>query len=285
MCRFLNTAHAWPQIPNMFVCLSVCAYAWPQIPNVQQLAHRLSHVRLTNVEHVLLCPDIAHAPNEIQLLRTGLALLRALPGRPGGLTLHEWRASEQVITELGTLATMQDRLAELQTIDFLLHSPTHPAPGESQSDLSDSGSEPSESEMSDSESSDSEMSETDHGKSEIELEEGEIRKGDVSDGGALEEGELHAWELEPLAQLPALVQSLPADTWSIGFADLSALSIEAFVCSAPRNRTAARPLTIVVHEVDDAWVADMNAKLERTGPYPHVTVEGTGHTSDTDEDW
>ncbi len=308
----------------LHVCLCTCLVcACLQIPTVHELAERLRHVHIRAADDVFWSPTETYTQpgtlEEAAELRAGLALLRALPCRPQNLVIEDWRASEQVVIELGALAHMGDTLSELDGIGF--HREGIPAAEPTQSEpMSEAGvdngpgskgepskseSAPSERELSESESSksksesagsqsESEWSENYPSESywsESELEEGEIRKGDVSDDGALEEGELHAWELEPLAQLPALVQSLPAPTWHVYVPSLSIREVEAFVRGAPRNRTAERPLTIVVHGMMESWGVWMNAELERTGPYPHVTVEvrnGAGEVdsdSDSDEDW
>ncbi len=245
LALFLDTMH----VHGVLVC--ACMVAAFTAAEARQASRR---VHLTALELVRLDPSQINALNELQLLRAGLILLRALPCRPKALSLADWRASEQVITELGSLATtLQDKLSRLESIFFYLNGLPVAA----------------------------EMSEKEDDLSEGELEEGEIRvrKGNVGDDGVLEEGE---WE--PIARLPALVQSLPASDWHLHAPDLSVREVEALVHSAASIRTADRPLTIWVRGVSSAWAADMNAELERTGPYPHVTVEAHSGVGGVDSD-
>ncbi len=75
----------------------------------------------------------------------------------------------------------------------------------------------------------------------------------------------------PLARLAWLIPR-SYTRWAIKSAQLKPAELEAFLLSAPADRTSAQPLSVVVYDRDKIWVDSIASTMTRMDTYPHVTV-------------
>ncbi len=111
---------------RMYVCeLPGSAAACPQVASVPGWVEQLLHIQVTYIDAVTIQAHGDAGVQEDIMLRTSLALIKALPCQPHKLTFSHWHASCNVIKEFVALQDMGTVLAKVYTLCFSLRSPTY----------------------------------------------------------------------------------------------------------------------------------------------------------------